>query len=59
MKDSTKDELSGKAHEVKGAVKEWVGKVTHNADLEAEGKAEAITGFVQKKAGQIEKVVEK
>jgi uncharacterized protein YjbJ (UPF0337 family) len=59
MQNSTKDQAEGKAHEVKGAVKEWAGKVADNPDLETEGQAEKIAGKVQKKVGQIEKVLEK
>ena len=44
---------------MKGTVKEKAGQVTNNPDLKAEGKAENITGKVQKKVGQIEKVLEK
>jgi uncharacterized protein YjbJ (UPF0337 family) len=44
---------------VKGAVKEKAGQVTNNPDLEAEGKAEHTAGKVEKKVGQIEKVIEK
>ena len=59
MKESTKDELQGKAHEVKGAVKEAAGKVTNNPDLEAEGQGEKLGGKLQKKVGQVERVFEK
>ena len=59
MKDSTKDELKGKAHEVKGTVKEKIGQVVGNPKLEAEGHGEKVAGKVQKKVGQIEKVLEK
>jgi uncharacterized protein YjbJ (UPF0337 family) len=59
MKDSTKDKVEGKAHEVKGAVKEKVGRATNNPDLENEGQAEKIGGKAQKKVGDIEKVFEK
>lgn len=59
MQDSTKDQVTGKAHELKGKAKEWVGKVTHNPDLEADGQSEKIAGTVQKKIGQVEKVFEK
>jgi len=40
MKPSSQDEVAGKIHEVKGAEKENVGKLTNNPDLEAEGKVE-------------------
>ena len=33
MKPSTKDEIKGTFHEVKGKVKEKAGQVTHNPDL--------------------------
>jgi hypothetical protein len=38
MNQSTKDRVQGKAHEVKGAVKEKFGRATNNPDLEADGK---------------------
>jgi uncharacterized protein YjbJ (UPF0337 family) len=59
MKQSTKDKAKGKFHEVKGKVKEKVGRATNNPDLEAEGQVEKISGKVQKKIGQVEKVLEK
>lgn len=57
MKDSTKDQLEGKLHEAKGAVKEKAGQLTNNPDLEAEGTGEKVAGKVQKKVGQVEKVI--
>jgi len=59
MDPSTKDKIEGAIHEVKGKVKETVGHVTNNPDLEAEGKAENLGGKVQTKVGQIERVLEK
>ncbi len=59
MKPSTKDQIEGKLHEVKGKAREQVGQVANNPDLAAEGQAEKIGGKVQKKVGQIEKVFEK
>jgi uncharacterized protein YjbJ (UPF0337 family) len=56
MKNSTKDQATGKAHEVKGAVKEKVGKATNDPELEAEGQDEKVAGKIQKKVGQVEKV---
>jgi uncharacterized protein YjbJ (UPF0337 family) len=49
--------VAGKIHEVKGAAKEKVGKLTHNLDLEAEGKVEKLVGEVQNKMGQVKKVL--
>jgi len=59
MNDSSKDKLEGAAHELKGKVKETIGKTVGNPDLETEGTAEKLGGKVQKKAGDIEKVFEK
>jgi uncharacterized protein YjbJ (UPF0337 family) len=61
MNPSTKDEIKGNFHEVKGKVKvkEKAGQVTNNPNLQADGKAEHNAGKVEKKVGQIEKVFEK
>jgi len=59
MKPSTKDELEGKLHEAKGNVKEKVGRVINNPDMETKGHSEKLAGKVQKKVGQFEKVLEK
>jgi uncharacterized protein YjbJ (UPF0337 family) len=57
MKQSTKDKANGTLHEVKGSVKEKVGRVTNNPRLAAEGQVEKIGGKVQKKIGQVEKAL--
>ena len=57
MKPSTKDKAQGTFHEVKGKVKEKVGRATNNPDLEAEGQVEKIAGKVQKKIGQVKTVL--
>jgi|GEM_PF-503941 uncharacterized protein YjbJ (UPF0337 family) len=54
MNQSTKDEVEVKFHEAKGKVKEKVGQVTNNPDLEAEGKAEQNVGKTEIKTGQID-----
>ena len=59
MKPSTKDQITGKLHEMKGKAKQKAGQVTNNPDLAAEGRAEKFAGKIQKKVGQIEKVLEK
>jgi uncharacterized protein YjbJ (UPF0337 family) len=59
MKPSTKDQVEGKFHEMKGKVKEKTGKATNNPDLMDEGTVEKVSGTVQKKIGQVEKVFEK
>jgi uncharacterized protein YjbJ (UPF0337 family) len=53
MKPSTQNEIAGKAHEVKGKVKEKAGELTNDPDLEGEGISERIAGIVQKKLGQV------
>jgi len=59
MKDSIKDKTQGALHDVKGKLKEKVGRATNNPDLEAEGQDEKVAGKIQKKVGDIEKVFEK
>ena len=59
MKPSTKDQIEGNLHEMKGKVKEKAGKITNNNKLAAEGQDEKLAGKVQKKVGQLEKVFEK
>jgi uncharacterized protein YjbJ (UPF0337 family) len=59
MKQSTKDELKGKAHEVRGAVKQKAGQITDNPKLEVEGRAEKVAGKIQRKIGQVKKVLGK
>jgi len=53
MMPGTEDEIAGRIHEVKGTIKEKVGKLTNDADLEGEGIGEKIAGKVQKKIGQV------
>ncbi|MBL0224711.1 MAG: CsbD family protein [Geobacteraceae bacterium] len=57
MKDSTKDQVEGKLHEVKGAIKEIAGKLSDNPKLEGEGTGEKIAGKVQAKIGEVKKVL--
>jgi uncharacterized protein YjbJ (UPF0337 family) len=56
MQPSTKDDVEGKLHELKGKVKEKVGQVTNDPNLEAEGQDEKLGGKVQQKVGQVKKV---
>lgn len=59
MKKSTIDQVEGTFHNVKGAVKEAAGKLNKDPELEGEGIGEKIAGKVQKKIGEIEKVLGK
>jgi len=56
VKPSTKDELEGNLHELKGKVKQEVGHAVNDPDLEDEGQAEKIGGKIQKKVAKVEKV---
>jgi uncharacterized protein YjbJ (UPF0337 family) len=55
MKESTKDQIKGKSHEVKGAIKEKMGRAVGNPKQESEGLDEKTAGKMQKKVGQVEK----
>ena len=59
MKQSTKDQVQGAYHEVKGKIKEEAGKLTDSSKLQKEGATEKVAGKIQKKAGQVERVFEK
>ena len=59
MKSSTQDKAEGKWHEVKGNIKQVVGKAVGNRDLEAEGKDEKFDGKIQEKIGEIKDVLKK
>ena len=59
MNQSTTDQAQGHLHEAKGTVKEKIGQLTNDPNLEAEGTSEKVGGTVQKKVGQVEKVFEK
>jgi uncharacterized protein YjbJ (UPF0337 family) len=59
MKSSTKDQVEGTLHEVKGQVKKAAGRIAGSPDLTAKGQAEALAGKAQKKVGEIKKVFDK
>jgi uncharacterized protein YjbJ (UPF0337 family) len=59
MKPSTKDQVEGTFHEVKGTMKEKAGRVIKNPNVTRDGRAEKVAGTIQKKVGQVEKVFEK
>jgi uncharacterized protein YjbJ (UPF0337 family) len=46
-----KDRIAGAARQIKGAVKETVGKLTGDAKTQAEGAAEKAAGKVQNIVG--------
>lgn len=47
-----KDEVKGKGKQIIGAIKDKVGEMTKNPDLEAEGEAENLEGKVQETLGR-------
>lgn len=46
-----KDRIEGTAKQVKGAIKEGVGKLTGDAKTQAEGKADKVEGKAQNAVG--------
>jgi uncharacterized protein YjbJ (UPF0337 family) len=46
-----KDRIDGAVKQAKGAVKETAGKVTGDAKLQGEGKADKVAGKVQNAVG--------
>ena len=59
MKRSTRNQIKGRARELKGNIKEKTGRAMNRGDMEAEGAVERVGGKIQKKAGDFEKRVEK
>jgi uncharacterized protein YjbJ (UPF0337 family) len=52
-----KDRIAGTAKEVKGSVKEAIGKVGGDAKLQADGKAEQTGGKIQNAVGGLKDAV--
>ena len=50
VKDSTKNQIKGKTHEVKGAIKEKAGHATDNPALENEGNYEKVAESSRRKS---------
>ena len=57
MRNSCKDQAKGLFHQVKGSAKEIAGKISGDEQLEAEGTGEKVAGKVQKKFGQVKKIL--
>ena len=53
----THDQVAGKIHQVKGAIKEGIGKATNNPNLQVEGTAEKVRGKIEESVGKIKKAV--
>lgn len=52
-----KDQVKGRAEQVKGSVKEATGKVVGNEKLEAEGKIDKVAGKTQATYGDLKEDV--
>ncbi len=48
-----KDRIAGSAKEIKGAVKETIGKATGDAKLRSDGRADKVEGKVQNAIGGV------
>ena len=48
-----KDRIAGAAKEIKGSIKQTIGKVTGDAKLQADGKADKVEGKVQNAVGSL------
>ena len=46
-----KDRIAGSAKEIKGSIKETIGKATGDAKLEADGKTDKVEGKIQNAVG--------
>ena len=57
MKQSIKDQVAGKLHEAKGAVKGAFGKMTGKKKMQAEGKMDKAKGQMHEKAGDVKDTV--
>jgi uncharacterized protein YjbJ (UPF0337 family) len=52
-----KDRIAGSAKEIKGSVKETIGKATGNAKLRSNGRADQVEGEVQNAVGGVKDAV--
>ncbi|MEP7270709.1 MAG: CsbD family protein [Acidobacteriota bacterium] len=51
------DEVEGKGKKIKGTIKDKVGELIGDKDLEAEGEAEHAAGDLQEKGGTVRRKV--
>jgi uncharacterized protein YjbJ (UPF0337 family) len=59
MKSSIVNRVEGEVHEVKGTIKQKLGRLTNDRKTQAEGLTEKVAGKIQKKIGQAQKTVAK
>ncbi|HXE83839.1 MAG TPA: CsbD family protein [Gemmatimonadales bacterium] len=58
MKSSSKNQIRGKARQLKGKVKEKAGRLARNTRLEGEGLDDQVAGTIQNLGGKIQKKLE-
>ena len=56
---ANEDEVKGKLENLKGRIKQAVGAVTGDKEIEAEGAVERVKGAAQEKVGEVERKVSK
>ena len=54
-----KDRIAGTAKEIKGSVKETIGKAVGDAKLQSDGKADQVEGKVQNAVGGLKDALKK
>ena len=54
-----KDRIAGSAKEIKGSIKETIGKATGDAKLEADGKTDEVEGKIQNAVGSLKDTLKK
>jgi len=54
-----RDRIAGAAKEIKGAVKETIGKAVGDAKLQSDGKADKVEGKVQNAIGGLKDALKK
>jgi uncharacterized protein YjbJ (UPF0337 family) len=54
-----KDRIAGSAKEIKGSIKETIGKATGDAKLEADGKTDKAKGKIQNAVGGLKDALKK
>ncbi len=59
MKSSIVNRVEGEVHEVRGTIKEKMGRLTNDRKTQAEGLTEKVAGKIQKKIGRAQKFVAK
>ena len=54
-----KDRIAGAAKEIKGSIKETIGKAAADAKLQSDGKADKVEGKIQNAVGGLKDALKK